>query len=774
MSRPRANASCGNLPESVTSFVGRSAEIAATKRRMSESRMVTLTGVGGVGKTRLALEVAGASRRAFADGVWMVDLAPLSDPSRLTLTVLSALDVRDLSGRDPDAVLIEHLKGRRLLLLLDNCEHLLDACAALVAGVLRRAPGLHVLATSREALGIDGEHIFTVPALSLPDPSRPGSVEDLGRYDAVKLLVDRARAVRADFALTAENAQAVAQLCAWLDGMPLAIELAATRLRSLSPEAVVTRLDDRFSFLAGGSRAAAPRQQTLRALIDWSHELCTPQERLLWARLSVFPGSFDLEAAEQICADDELRTHALADVLDHLVAKSLVLAECAGEQQRYRLLVSVREYGAEKLESYEAADLLRSRHRDHYLCQAVQMCERWSSPDQAHLLEQMRLDHPNVRAALEWSINASGQGGRSAEFAVALRWHWVVGGFLTEGTRWMRQVLEVSDSTTAQYGHALWVAAWLDLVQGQRESAGRRLAEAASIADALNDEVLHAHVLQWTGLLRFFSRDAPGAVPLLERAVARHALAGETSGALFSLFQLAVARIYAGDLVRARRNAEEAIERSIGYGERWARAYALMAIGIVEWREGNVRAAEEYEREALEIQRDFEDGICTGLSMDAFAWIAASRGDHATAAMRLGAANAVWGRIGTSIDAFGPLADDAAHAAGQIRGVLGPQRSDTLLADSQGLGIASAISLALTGRVSAQSDGTSAFDPLSPREREVAELVTKGLSNKAIAERLVLSPRTIDGHLERIFAKLGISSRAQLAAWAVEQLTRTR
>src|SRR3954470_9191559 len=383
------------LPEAVTSFVGRRHELAATKARMSESRLVTLVGAPGTGKTRLAIQVGGGSLRAFPDGVWMVDLARLEDPDKVAHEMLAALDVPDHSARAPEERLVGHLRNRLALIVLDNCEHVLDTCALITARVLRSCPHVRVLATSREPLGIAGEHIYCVPALPPPE--------------AVQLLVERARALRPDFAVSDDNREAVDQLCAQLDGLPLAIELAATRLRSMEVHDVVRRLDRRFALLVGGHRDWRPRQQTLRALMDWSHELCTPEERLLWARLSVFAGSFGLAAVEDVCGD-------VVDVLDHLVTKSLVVMDGA----RYRMLMTVREYGAELLGGAE--EEFRRRHRDHYL-RAARTAATAFQQGHTETLATLRLDHPNLRAALGWSLSRPQETRAGAALAGALQYH---------------------------------------------------------------------------------------------------------------------------------------------------------------------------------------------------------------------------------------------------------------------------------------------------------------------------------------------------------------
>lgn len=389
-------ARAGNLPTAYTTFVGRRRDIAEIRRRLADVRLLTLTGVGGVGKTRLALEVAAAARKGFADGVWLVDLAPVQDPATVAEVTATALGMPDLSARPAVEQLAAYLAERQCLILLDNCEHLVDACAALADALLSAAPGLRVLATSRQTLDLAGEHVFTVAPLSVPD-------------EAVELLRDRAAAHRPEFDVTDANRAAVTRLCTRLDGLPLAIELAAARLRTLTVDQVTDRLEDRFALLTGGSRAARPRQRTLRALIDWSYELCTPAERLLWNRLSVFAGGFGLDAAEGVCADaadamvEGISRADVLDLLDRLVAQSVVLITEREGQPRYWLLETIRQYGAEKLAESGEGDRVRVLHRDFHRGLAERIADGWYGPGQEEGLARLRAEHGNLRIALEQS-----------------------------------------------------------------------------------------------------------------------------------------------------------------------------------------------------------------------------------------------------------------------------------------------------------------------------------------------------------------------------------
>jgi predicted ATPase/DNA-binding CsgD family transcriptional regulator len=756
----------GNLPFAVTSFVGRRREIGEVRALLDTARLVTLTGAGGVGKTRLALEVAAGAGTAFADGVWLVDLAAVRDPEQVAQEIVTSLGLLDQSPVPAEEQLVGHLGDRQTLVVLDNCEHLLHACAILADHLLRSCARLRMMTTSRETLAIAGEHVYPVAPLSLPDPHAVPPVPALAGYEAPALLVERARAVRPGFALTEDNREAVARLCARLDGIPLAIELAASRLRSLPLDAVLDRLEDRFALLTGGSPAALPRQRTLRALIDWSHELCSAQERLVWARLSVFAGGFSLDAAEGVCSGSDLPRGEIMDLVDHLVARSVVVATGHDGVPRYRMLETIREYGRQRLvERGEDTDL-RGRHRDYFLGVAERIASSWNGPGQEAGLARLRSDHGNLRAALEWSTAEPGGGCAALALVAALRFHWCADGFLSEGRRWIDRALQ---SAAGQPGcakervDALWVAAWAMLLQGDHERAAHALDE----CEALGATAGHANARGWVTLLRGTSALFRGR---LGEAVERYQQAvdgwsGEDDLVRFALFQLAVAQAFVGD-DRAAAMAERAISSAEQRGERWSRSYASWAQGIVARAGGDLARAATLARAGLEIQRGFNDHPGTALMIELLAWIAAGEGDHRQAARLLGAVRSIWARIGTSIGAFGPhLADQRRACEDAVAGALAADVLNAELARGERLAHDQAIAYALDGELGAAGppDGDAV---LTRRERQVAALVTQGLSNRQIAEKLVLSPRTVDRHLENILAKLGFTSRVQVAAWA--------
>src|SRR3989441_5348093 len=424
--RQRAAESPHNLPRQLTSFVGREQEVSALRQTLLTARLLTLTGPGGIGKTRLALQAANELLGDFRDGVWLVELAPISTPDLVPQTIASTLGVSEQPGRPLSEALVTYLEGRRLLLILDNCEHLVEPTARLVEALLHSCPQVHVLATSRETFGIGGEIVRRVPSLSVPQAGALGPVEKLTGYEAVALFCDRAAAAVGSFSLTQSNARSVVQICERLDGIPLAIELAAVRLKVLSLEQVAARLNDRFHLLTGGSRTALPRQQTLRATIDWSYDLLPDSERALLRRLAVFVGTITLEAAADVCAGPPIATPDILDLIPQLVGKSLVQAEESPIEARFRLLETIRQYGLSKLLEAGEAEPVRQRHRDWFIGWAERAEPELEGPDQTRWRNRMEGALDNLRAAFDWLPREGDDEGR-LRLATAMGAFWRAG-----------------------------------------------------------------------------------------------------------------------------------------------------------------------------------------------------------------------------------------------------------------------------------------------------------------------------------------------------------
>jgi predicted ATPase/class 3 adenylate cyclase len=432
-----------NLPSQLTTFIGREQEIIEIREILQNHRLVTLTGSGGTGKTRLSLQAAADSLETFKHGVWFVELAPLTDPDLILQTILSTIGISEQPGKEPFELLKEYLQGKITLIVLDNCEHLVAGSARVVNALLSAVPGLKVLASSREALGVQGEAAYPVPSLSLPDPNRLPALEQVSQYEAVRLFIDRALLVQPHFAVTNQNAPAVAQICHRLDGIPLAIELAASRVKALSPDQIARRLDDRFRLLTGGSRTALERHQTLRAALDWSYNLLTEDEKVLLCRLSGFMGGWTLEAAEQVCSLEGIEFNVL-DQLTQLVDKSLVNAHITGRDSRYSMLETTRQYGAEKLFDSDEGELLHQKHADYFLALAEQADKEIHGPHQLEWIDNLETERDNLRVALDWSLTA-GHTEVAARFFNSLNWGSYMRGHFSELNEWFKKITALDD-----------------------------------------------------------------------------------------------------------------------------------------------------------------------------------------------------------------------------------------------------------------------------------------------------------------------------------------
>lgn len=734
----------GNLPAAFTSFVGRRPEMAKIGSLLGTTRLLTLTGPGGVGKTRLALELAARSAKTFPDGAWLVELAPVQDPAAVAGVTASALGVPDLGARPAVERLAGYLAQRRALIVLDNCEHLTDACAELAKALLSAGAEVYIIATSRHALGLTGETVFTVPPLD--------------SEEAVSLLQDRAAAVRPEFQVSEANQAQIARLCAELDGLPLAIELAASRLRTLTVEQMADRLEDRFALLTSRSPAAWPHQRTLRGLIDWSYELCEPAERLLWNRLSVFPGGFDLDAAERVCAGDGVVTEDVLDLLDRLIVQSVVLTTETEGMPRYRMLETVRLYGRERLTESGEEEMLRRRHRDFFRTLAQRIGDQWYGPDQAKDLARLRAEHANLLAALDYDADPQAR----LALAGALSFHWCVGGFLSEGRRQLDRALEAAPEPTPTRGRALLVATWVAQTQGDPAAAERWLGEAEALSERLGDRVLRAQACGFRGVSAHYRGQPEESISRYEDARAALTALGDEREATSWLLALACVQAYAGD-PRAGETGSQVIAVFEESGDRWGRAQVLLALGHNAWDRGDREATKALARSALMFMRGFNDSAMVARMLELLAWATASGGSHGWAARLMGAAGALWRNADTAISAFGPqMAEYHTLCEKSAAGALGPMAYAQALEeggrhDSPGQAIQYALGPA--------REPVAAAGPLTPREREVAALVARGMSNRQMASTLKLSQRTVDWHVKNILDKLRFGSRAQIASW---------
>ena len=762
----------GNLPAEITSFVGRRRELADAKRALAKSRLVTLTGVGGVGKTRVAERLARDRRRAYPHGVWLVELGELADPALVAQTVLTGLGVRGPRPGDALDALIESLSSRHLLLVLDNCEHLLDEVAALSAALLRGCPDLQILATSREPLRVVGEAVLPVPPMAAPEPERSGGAAGLSRYEAVALFTERAAAAVPGFALTEDNYRAVAALCYRLDGLPLGIELAAGRLRSLSPEQILSKLDDRYALLTGGERGRPDRQQTLRASIEWSYQLCTPQEQRLWARLCVFAGSFELDAVEGVCTGD-IAGDEIVDLVSGLVDKSIVVRHERGTVAQYRLLETIREFGLERLNEVGDGPALRLRHLQWYAALVHTAKTEWISERQVYWLARVAAESANIRSALDFCLNELGDADAVLEILVGipLGIFWARGR-LGEGRYWLDEALARSSQVTVLRVLAILRNSALAMVGGEFAAGNQLLDEARGLIPQVSDPMVLTQLHYVAAHSAHYAGDLPRAASELEQALATSTSGTDLDGYLDVVQSLAFFASMAGEHERSKACYEEIIQLTEPRGESLHRAAALTALGLDAWRRGDAVHAVELQRSSLEIKLGLDDQLGTALALEALAWGVGALGQHKRAANMLGTAEVMWDSTSGSLATLFPeFVCDHDKSVAAARAALGDQAYAAAFRRGRQMSLAQALDDSEHTRRSTRSGFMDAggAGSLTSREEEIAGLLAQGLSNKAIAKSLVIAQRTAETHVANVLVKLGLTSRSQVAAWVAEQ-----
>ncbi|WP_077041692.1 ATP-binding protein [Rhodococcus sp. MTM3W5.2] len=773
---PSVRDNVGNLPVELTSFIGRRREIAGARRLLSTSRLVTLTGVGGVGKTRLAVRVAEDLRRSFADGAWLVELGELHDSELLAETVAAALGLPDQRGRSLSGLLVDHLATRQTLVVLDNCEHLLSTVAALAETLLRGCPELRLVATSREVLGVDGEQELRVPPLTVPDADHLPPLEALPRYEAVVLFVARAGAAVPDFALTEANYGAVAAICGRLDGLPLAIELAAARMRAMSAEQIVQRLADRYQLLTVGFRGAPTRQQTLRACVDWSYELCGAREQRLWAWLSVFAGSFELDAAEEICPE-ELVAGDLLDGVTSLVDKSVLIREQLEGVVRFTMPETIREYGSDKLRESGNYPTAQRRHLAWYERLVLRAESEWISDHQVDWIIRLKREQPNLRDALTLSLTdsvADTDPGVSARMVSALYLFWTCQGLWAEARHWLDRSLARSDTEqAAERPVMLYDDSVLAGMQGQLDEAAARVAQCQTLAEQRGDAESVEVVDYVTGFLSLFGGNLTGAVVSLQSAVTSTGVlpeneTGMKAARLISgLLGLAAASGLLGDGKTAVACYEQVLDITTPRGESYYRGYSLWAVGLTALRSGDTDRASALLERALRLTRLVNDPFVTGWSIESLAWIAIRERRPTSAAVLMGAAKTLSRTVGGASATLPHLISKHDECEQLARDALGKRAYEKAFQVGAAMGLDESVAYAL-GDQAAQAPTKPAASVLTRRETEVANLVAAGLTNREIAARLVISPRTAQGHVERTLSKLGFTSRTQIAAWVAE------
>ena len=774
-----------NLPAPLTSFVGREEELLEVKRLLSMTRLLTLMGAGGSGKTRLALEVARELSGAYPEGARLVELAPLSDPDLVPQAVAQALGIRDQPGRPLADTLADHLRAKEeLLLVVDNCEHLVDAAARLAVVLLESCPRLRILATSREPLGVPGEAVWTVPPLSVPGGDREPTVEGLMRTEAVRLFLDRARSRLPGFRLSGENAGAVGRICRRLEGIPLVIELAAGRMGAMAVEQVAQRLDDSLKLLTGGGRTVEPRQQTLRATLDWSHGLLSETERRLFGRLSVFAGGWTLEAAEEVCSGEGFQRGDVADLVSRLVDKSLVVA---GEEHegalRYRMLEPVRQYGRERLKESGEDEGVRRRHAAFFLALAEEAEPELRGPRQGLWVQRLEQEWDNLQAAMAWLLGPRGETEGAARLGWALWLFWWVRGRFTEGRRWMEEALAKGGAMpAAARARALFVAGMMADGQADLRAAHPLVEEGLVLFEELGDKFGHACALGSAGLVEFGRGQDERGIALFEEASCLFLEAGEKFAAAFMLNFLAVVKLKRGSNARAKRLAEQGLSVFREIGGKQGISVALYILAMVAQAEGDYERAWGLLREALEPAAEVGDESNVAYCLQGLAALTASEGGVARAARLWGAAEALLETIEVTAYAHAPdralyerqvrsaraKLDGAAWQAAwaQGRAMTTEQAIEYALSEDTGQEKTPTAPVAVAERPPPPGERAGA---LTRRELEVALLVGQGLTNRRIAEELLISANTANNHVAKILKKLGLGTRAEIAAWVAQR-----
>lgn len=770
--RPRTRCA---VPEFPTEFIGRRSELRDLRTLLGRHRLVTVTGVGGVGKTRLGVQAAVELRRAFADGARVVELAALHNGALLPQAVFDGLGIahRDQPDRSAVDALVEHVRTRQMLIVLDNCEHVLEAAARFVDDVLRVTSRVHFLATSREVLNLPGECITVLAPLSTT-----GAGGTREQSPATALFESRARDVLPGFTVDDTNRDAVRRVCERLDGLPLAIELACARLRVLSVHELAERLSDSIGLLSSRGRGGSERHQSLQAAMAWSHELCTREQQLLWARVSVFAGRFDTRAAEAVCADASLPAEAVLDCLHDLVGKSILQREEVRGRVRFRILETIREFGQAML-SPEESERLHRRHLEWCAGLVTASVRSWFSDEQFELSERLRANLANVRKALETALAlpADVHGPSAAELVSAPWFLWACGLSAREHAMWLDRVLEQEDLSPAHRAAALGTLGLVRTMQGYQAAAEPVVAEALELAERAGDLPATAFALDAQGLGAFFGGEHERAETLLGESLALYESLPDVRGDLHCAVRVHLGMLlcFDGRAREGQRYFDDVRGRCEQVGERWMLSYAVFGLGLVAVTEERYPDAIELARASLCLKRDFEDSVGTPLAVELLGWAEAGAGAADRAAVLIGAASVLWRAFGQQLYGSAQWMARRDRFALRARSELGNAAYEAGTRRGAAMGMAELLDFALARPDARPTDWDAELVAvLSPREREVADHLAAGLSNRQIAATLVLSHRTVEGHVEHILQKLRLQNRNQVALTLLAARTAAR
>jgi non-specific serine/threonine protein kinase len=769
-----------NLPLQLTSFIGREREIVEVKRLLASTRLLTLTGAGGAGKTRLALQVASALTMQYPDGVWFIDLAPLNNAALVPQTITAVLGLRESANVSTLTLLTKYLHSRNGLVILDNCEHLVEACAQIADVLLHACSQLVVLATSREALNIAGEFAFRVPSLALPTlPSAP--IEELAQSEAIRLFVERATAAHTDFKLTQQNASTIAQICARLDGMPLAIELAAARVRSLSIEQIAARLDNRFRLLSLGSRTASTRQQTLRATIDWSYGLLSEPERILFRRLSAFVGGWTLAAAESVCSDqfsgnnernsateNWLLNTDILDLLARLVSKSMVNTQ--NDIGRYHLHETIRQYGHEKLLESNEVESIQDRHLNYFYKLIEEGDANLHSAGEMVWLERLEQEHDNLRTAFEWAFSKNDPDA-CLKFVTSMRWFLWVRGYLMEGSNSIMRAMEKSQGASkSARAQALLTFGFFMAILGEYQQADTSLKESITLFEELGDQIGIGSARHYMAISIGWQGDRVRKMALLEENLILWRSLGEKWWIAQTLSNYTPKSLVQLDPSKSATFLNEALTiwKEIGNKRGLGRCLASLA-GAMEVL-GNYEQALQLSTEALATLSQIGDKRSYAQCLLTSALVTARLSHFESAARLLGAAEALRESMGYRLP--NEEHDQQAQIVAMIRSDLADSKFQSAWNAGRTMTMQQTTEYVMAEEQQRVALSNIAFphesNMLTAREAQVLRLVADGLSDAQIAEKLVISPRTVNTHLSSIYSKLGVKSRIAATRYAFE------
>lgn len=767
-----------NLPVPLSTFIGREKEIVTVKKLVLENRLVTLTGAGGSGKTRLALEVARNLLMEFKNRVWFIELASLRDPSLISQKITSTLNIREQSNQPLLDLLVYYLSMHPSLLVLDNCEHMINASAEIAQILLRKCANLKILATSREVLGITGEVAWIVPPLSLPEvqpwrspESAQGALQEYVKSESIRLFIARAMANTPEFQLTTHNGAWVAEVCRRLDGMPLAIELAAAKIRSLSVKEIAERLDNRFQLLTSGSRTAPPRQQTLASMLDWSYNLLSGEEQKVLQRLSAFAGGTTLKAAEIVCVGEDVASAEVLEILSHLVDKSLVTVDRLEKGEiRYHLLETIREYAFEKLSQSKESETLRNRHLDFCLEFATEAELGIRGPDEIFWYEKLEEEHDNLRAALSWALeshNADAGLGLSSK----LGFFWFVRGHFREGVEWLEKALAQRQGA-AITSEAAAIKALCGLLiwseNPDRDRLAQLLEESLNLYQKLEDKTGIAWILNYMGVIEVYREDSDKAERLLGKSLALRREIGDPWCIAVTLQNFIVLALQRNDYASAREFAEETIAwfQQAGYQRGVARTF--LDLTDIALHEGEYVKATDLLTRSLSYLVQIRDKWSVASVLERLATIASKLGNFKRAAQLFGAAESFREMLGMPLQGY---EDDVYKKdVATVRENLSEATLTEYWVRGREMTLEQVVKFA-----SYEPDSPSPAQAekervggLTRREREAAVLIAQAKSNSEIAEAMTVTVKTVEAYVTRILRKLGFDSRVQIATWVID------